>query len=219
MRYPMELDITGRCCVIVGGGAVAERKVGPLLAAGADVTVIAPQLTAGLAAWRDEGRLRHEAVVYRPGILKDMARRPFLVFAATDDRDVNAAVYAEGRATGALVNVATAMGAPHSDFTVPAMLRRGRLSVSVATEGLSPALSRALRLELEQQLPESLGEWLERVANLRSELKEKMKTQPERQAFWRRVLNKDIMELVRQGDLDQAEVMIRNAASGIGIEP
>ena len=218
MRYPMELEITGRCCVIVGGGAVAERKAGPLLAAGADVTVIAPQLTAGLAAWREQGRLGYMATAYQPGLLSHMDEVPFLVFAATDDKEVNAAVYAEGRTLGALVNVATAMDA-RSDFTVPATLRRGRLSVSVATEGLSPALSRALRLELEQQLPESLGEWLERVANLRSELKEKMKTQPERQAFWRRVLDKDIMELVRQGDLDQAEVMIRNAASGIGIEP
>src|SRR5688500_1670440 len=99
--YPMLLNLAGRHCVVVGGGAIAEGKVAPLVAAGARVTVIAPVLGAGLAAQHRAGRFAHVAREYARG---DLAGA-FLVIGATDDPDVNHAVHAEATDIGALANV------------------------------------------------------------------------------------------------------------------
>ena len=101
--YPLALTNLARVrCVVVGGGAVAERKVRDLLAGGACPAVISPALTAALAAWREQGRLAHVARAYQDGDLDGA----FLAIAATDDRAANAAVAAEGARRGILVNIA-----------------------------------------------------------------------------------------------------------------
>jgi precorrin-2 dehydrogenase len=138
--YPIQLQLKGRLCIVVGGGTVGRRKVSGLLAAGARVRLITaeppPPLPAGVE------------LVQRPYRTGDLAGS-LLAFAATDDPRVNAAVAEEARAAGILVNIADdpQMG----DFTLPAILRRGSLTLTAATGGSSPALAVLLRDRLAGQ--------------------------------------------------------------------
>jgi precorrin-2 dehydrogenase/sirohydrochlorin ferrochelatase len=125
--------------VVVGGGEVADRKARKLLQARAKVVVISPEVKPELASMAAEVRRRP----YREGDLEGA----FLVFAATDRRDVNAAVAREARERGVPVNVAD--NPTEGDFALPSTLRRGRLQVAVSTGGASPTLARRIRRELE----------------------------------------------------------------------
>ena len=140
----------------------------------------------------------------------------FLVVCATDDRAANEAAARSAKARGVLVN---APAQPElSDFTVPASLARGRLLLTVSTDGLSPALSRAIRAQLETLYPEALGDWLERLAAVRRELKAETGTARAREAFWRRAMSAEILDMVRQGRSEEAEERIRHAAHLFRIE-
>ncbi len=139
MLYPIFLNLDGKRCVVVGGGEVADRKARKLLQAKAKVVVISPEVKPELASMAAEVRRRP----YREGDLEGA----FLVFAATDRRDVNAAVAREARARGVPVNVAD--NPTEGDFALPSTLRRGRLQVAVSTGGASPTLARRIRRELE----------------------------------------------------------------------
>lgn len=125
--------------MVVGGGAVASRKARKLLQAQAEVVVISPEVSAELEGVATEVRCRP----YEDG---DLAGA-HLAFAATDARDVNAAVAKEARELGIPVNVADEP--EDGDFVLPSTLRRGRLQVSVSTGGASPTLARDIRTELE----------------------------------------------------------------------
>jgi precorrin-2 dehydrogenase/sirohydrochlorin ferrochelatase len=210
----MNLDLTGRRCVVVGGGKVAERKVIGLLSAGGRTTLIAPHLTERLLELARAGLVDWYELSYMQGMLKGL--EPLLVFCATDSAEVNELAAQEARELGALVNDVTE---PEStDFTVPASLRRGDLLVTVSTEGASPGFARAMRRELEQEFPESFGRWLEKLKVMREEMKGRLATSDARQDFWRQVLSPGVLSLVRCGELEQAEAEIRNAITDVGAE-
>jgi precorrin-2 dehydrogenase/sirohydrochlorin ferrochelatase len=144
--YPIFLDLSGRRCVVVGGGEVASRKARKLLQARAEVVVISPEITPELGSVAVEVHRR----LYEEGDLDNA----YLAFAATDSREVNAAVAREAKERGIPVNVADKPS--EGDFALPSTLRRGRLQVAVSTGGASPALARRIKDELE----ESFGpEW------------------------------------------------------------
>ena len=210
----MNLDLTGRRCIVVGGGKVAERKVMGLLTAGGSITLIAPHLTERLLELAQAGLVDWYELNYMEGMLKGM--NPLLVFCATDKREVNELVAVEAREAGALVNDVTEP--EMTDFTVPASFRRGDLLVTVSTEGASPGFARAMRQELEQEFPESFGLWLEKLKEMRLEMKEKLSGSADRQDFWRQALSPRVLVLVRGGAVAQAEAEIRNAIDGIGSE-
>jgi len=163
--YPIVLDLDGRRCLVVGGGTVAERRVAPLVEGGAEVTLISPTLTVGLAALAGAGRIRHVARQYRDGDVADFE----LVLVATDTPEVGAAVAIETRARGAWIN--TADDPRHCDFFLPALVRRGDLVVAVGTGGTSPALARAVREELEAYLTPEYATLAELAAEVRRELR------------------------------------------------
>jgi len=163
--YPLVVELADRQCVVVGGGAVAERKVDGLLAAGAVVTVVSPTLSEGLAALAGARRIEHVGRRYRRG---DLAGK-VLAFVATGDRCVATAVAREGRRRGVWVNAAD--DPAHCDFFLPSVLRRGPLVVAVATGGASPALARAVREEIERLLPSEYAVLAETVAEVRRELR------------------------------------------------
>jgi siroheme synthase-like protein len=165
--YPIFLDLADRPCLVVGGGPVAEGKVRGLLGAGARVTVVSPTLTPALAALAADGRFRHERREYAPGDLAGTV----LAFATTGDRAVSRAIRSEGRELGVWVNAAD--DAEHCDFLLPAVLRRGSLAVAVSSGGASPALTRAVRDELERYFPANFGDFVEIVAEVRRELRER----------------------------------------------
>ena len=138
--YPIFLDLSERRCVVVGGGEVANRKARKLLQARAEVVVISPEVMPELESVAAEVHRR----TYEEGDLEGA----YLAFAATDAREVNAAVAGEAKERGIPVNVADRPS--DGDFALPSVLRRGRLQVAVSTGGASPALAREIRGELEE---------------------------------------------------------------------
>jgi precorrin-2 dehydrogenase / sirohydrochlorin ferrochelatase len=137
--YPIFLNLDGKRCVVVGGGAVANRKARKLLQARAEVVAISPEVKPELGSVATEVHRRP----YREGDLEGAS----LVFAATNRREVNAAVTREARGRGIPVNVADEPS--EGDFALPSVLRRGQLQVAVSTGGASPTLARRVRNELE----------------------------------------------------------------------
>jgi precorrin-2 dehydrogenase/sirohydrochlorin ferrochelatase len=204
--YPIFLDLKGRPCLVIGGGPVAERKVEKLLEAGAEVTLISPSITDRLRVWAAAEKICHKARAYHYG---DLA--PFqLAFVATDDAAVNMSVKREGEERGVWVNVAD--DPSHCDFILPSVLRRGDLVVAVATGGSSPALSRAIREELERYFTEEYALLSEIVAEVRRELRERgISATPE---IWGRALNGSLRSLVQRRDIEGAKRYLREQVSG-----
>ncbi len=208
MQYPMNMELAGRRCVVLGGGSVACRKVAALRQAEGAVVLIAPEAVPGLSRLAELGEIEWRRTVYEEGCLKGA----FLVICATDDETANRRAAEEARREGVLVN---APAQPElSDFSVPASLRRGKLLLTVSTGNLSPALSRKLREHLEEEFPPAFGQWLEQLHLLREEVKEKLGSSRARESFWRSALNERILGLVRAGRIDQAEVELRHAIDG-----
>jgi len=144
--YPIFLNLSGKRCVVVGGGRVALRKVEALLAHGARVEVISPVLMPELEHLAQGGHIGALRRRYQAGDLKGV----FLAIAATDERQTNLQVMKEARDATVLVNVAN--DAESSDFIVPSSMRRGDVTVAVSTGGRSPALARKIRTKLEREL-------------------------------------------------------------------
>ncbi|CAN5159872.1 hypothetical protein BH18ACT10_BH18ACT10_10420 [soil metagenome] len=137
--YPVFMDLESRRCVVVGGGEVANRKARKLLQARAGVVVISPEIKPELESVAVE-------ILRRPFEAGDL-EGAFLAFAATDSREVNAAVAREADDKGIPVNVVDLPS--EGSFAVPSVLRRGRMQVAVSTGGASPSLARSIRGELE----------------------------------------------------------------------
>ncbi len=164
MSYLVNLTIVHEPAVVVGAGSVALRKALGLLAAEASVTVIAPRACDPIRELADSGKLSWRQRPYRSGDLAG-AR---LAVAATDDECVNVQVSRDARALGLLVNVADRPAL--CTFTLPAVLRRGSLTLAVATEGKCPAMARALKEDLEAAYGQEFGILLEVMGRLRAEM-------------------------------------------------
>jgi siroheme synthase-like protein len=195
--YPVLLDLAGRRCVMVGGGIIAGRRVDGLLTAGASVTVISPRLTRTLAALAAEGRIDHEAREYRDGDLDGAD----LAFVATDAGEVNAAVAREARARGVWINAAD--DPARCTFILPALVRRGDLTVAVATGGSSPALARAIREELETYLTDDYATLAAIAAEARREVR--AAGRPVTADAWRRALGPEVRRLIVERGRDDAK--------------
>lgn len=189
--YPLFLDLEGRDVVIVGGGGVAARKAASLQTHGARVTVVAPAFAPELEA--TEVTLRRRG--YEPGDLDGAA----MVIAATDDAAINAAVAAECRRRGILVNVVddTAL----CDFIVPAVVESGSIQLAVSTGGQSPALARKLKADLEHALGPEYAEVNDILGSLRENAKAapSLPTDPDRKRFLDGILELGVIELLRDG--------------------
>jgi siroheme synthase-like protein len=196
-HYPVFLDLAGQPVVVVGGGPVAERKVEGLVDTGAAVTVISPALTLRLQELASTAVVEH---VGRPYTWGDISGAR-LAFVATDDADVNAAVAQEARARGVWLNAAD--DPPHCDFILPAVVRRGRLTVAVGTGGASPALAAVMRDEVAATLPEECEALLDLAAEVRVELLGRSRHVPA--DVWRRALtDRQVRALVTSNDLPEA---------------
>ena len=148
--YPVMLQVAGRRCLVVGGGRVALRKVEGLIAAGADVTVIAPEIDARIEALSDVITIERRA--YDAGDVTGFR----LVITTTNDAAVNARVFDDAEAAGIWVNSADDID--HCSFTLPAVHRDGAVTVAVATDGQSPAFAAWLRDRVRDALPIGVGE-------------------------------------------------------------
>ncbi|UUZ89470.1 bifunctional precorrin-2 dehydrogenase/sirohydrochlorin ferrochelatase [Paenibacillus sp. P25] len=191
--YPVLLDLEGKPCLVVGGGTVAERKVRSLLEAGADVTVVSPELTERLESWTESGRLQVRRIEYTAG-LPELAAT-WLVYAATDSPEVNAMVRQEAEALRKPVNAAD--NGEEGGFLVPAIVRRGRLTVSVSTGGASPGLAARLRDQLEAAFGEEYEAYLDLLYILRKTIQAAVPDPKDRQESMRIILEWDLLSVIR----------------------
>ncbi len=161
--HPIFVDLTGQRAIVVGGGAVAERKVENLLEAGALVTVVSPEATGPIISWSRAGRLDWKARPYRAGDLRGFR----MAYAATSDRAVNRAVRVESRVEGVWLN---AVDQPElCDFVTPALVRRGNLTIAISTNGRCPGLARRIRQDLERQFGPEYADLVEEAGRERDE--------------------------------------------------
>jgi precorrin-2 dehydrogenase len=199
------LKLAGRRCVVVGGGGVGLEKVDGLLACDAEVTLVAPDAVAALRDYAEEGSIRWERRAYAAADLEGV----FLVIAATDDTDVNVAVYEDAERRATLVNVVDVP--PLCNFILPAIVRSGPLAIAISTAGSSPALAKRIKREIAS----SYGEPHARLAVLLNEArgwaKATLPTYQQRKEFFESIVNgdPDPIELLRDEDHQAAERAVR----------
>lgn len=199
--YPLLLDLQSKPCLVVGGGAVAERKVQGLLEADARITVISPMFTERLEQLEQEGMLTLLREPYRSGL--PQLSEAVLVFAATDKPQVNAAVRLEAQALGKLVN--SADDAENSGFIVPAVVRRGRLLLTVSTSGASPAVARKVKRELEEAFGGEYEIYLDLLQELRTWVQLRVPAARVRQEMFRLLLDWPLLAWIRSGAFDRQQ--------------
>jgi precorrin-2 dehydrogenase/sirohydrochlorin ferrochelatase len=172
--YPVFWDITGKKCVVIGGGDVAARKVERLLACGAKVLVISPHIVPELAGLMKAGRIAGLLSEYDVKELEGAS----LVIGATDDEKTNAAISHDAKDRGIPVNIVD--DPQKCDFILPSLVERGDLTIAIGTCGNSPALARHLREELE----EAYGEEYATLLNIMGQLRIKMAKNAGRGKVW-----------------------------------
>ena len=163
---PIFLNLEDRRCLLVGAGTVALDKIGSLLKTGVRLRVVAPEAKAEVRQFAAEGTLEWIAREFEPADLDGN----HLVIAATDSPEVNTAVYQAALERGIFCNSVDDI--PNCDFFFGSVVTRGKLQIAISTAGESPAVAQRLRREIDAQLPEDLGPWLERIGELRRKVLE-----------------------------------------------
>lgn len=201
------LRLTGRQCLVVGGGAVALEKVDGLLACDGAVTVVAPDLCPELAELAREGSIAH---LQREYVAADL-EGTFLVIAATDDTDVNIAVYDDAERRAMLVNVVDVP--PLCNFILPAILRTGPLAIAISTAGASPALAKRMKREIGEQFGEEYARLAVMLNDVRGWAKATLPTYQDRKAFFEGIVDgdPDPVALLRAGREDALLELIARA--------
>lgn len=194
LYYPIMLKIEGKSCTVVGGGAVAERKVQTLLEYGAIVTVISPSLTEGLELLLEKKEISYRKKLYEVGDLTGS----YLVYGVTDDEDINEKCKKEAEAQGILINVGDSLEL--SDFILPAVIKRGSLTITVSTEGKSPALSRKIRRELGSLYGGIYGEVLDTLGEIREKAIEEVASIEDRKKLFHQLVYEVLDEAALKGE-------------------
>ncbi len=198
--FPVQLNVRGRVCIIIGAGAVAARKAQSLLECGALVTIIAPDGVDTIRQLADDGHITWRQDAYDAGCLAGA----FLMFAATDSRAVNAQAMQDAQAQNIL---ACDVSAPDSsDFVSPSVLRRGGLTLTVSTNGGSPTLAAAVREDLAAQYGPEWEGLTETIGSLRADIQGAGDERARRQAVRRVLADTQVRTLLAQGrDLEATE--------------
>ncbi len=208
-HLPIFLDIKTKPCLVVGGGPIALRKLENLRRAGAQLTVVAPELSGEFRARVDEALIRHQARCFEDADIEGMR----LVIAATDDRAVNRHIADLANARGIPVNVADQP--EDCTFIMPSIIDRSPVVVAVSTGSASPVLARMIRARLESLVPAGYGRLAQLCADYRDRVKTRFEQQRDRRRFWDRVLQGGVAERIFSGHLDEAKAaMERELAAG-----
>ena len=199
---PIFLDVSGKPCLVVGGGEVAERKVRALLAAGAEVTIVSPGLGEGLSAIARRGEVRHLARRWKRGEMAGFA----LVYAATDDAALHREIATEAGELRIPINVADTPEL--CSFIAPAVIRRGELQIAISTGGASPALAARIRRELEPRLGPEYARLLEVMRAARRRLTAGGTESAERARKLRALADSQLRECLAAGDDRAADAIL-----------
>jgi siroheme synthase-like protein len=199
--YPISLNLSGKKCVVVGGGEVALRKVRALLEHGGNVLVISPELCSALVQLSKSTGTHVLNREYRAGDLDGA----FTAIAATGNLGINRQVMQEARKRAVLVNIVD--DAENSDFIVPSHLRRGDVTIAISTAGRSPSLARKIRTKLEKDFGDEYATLALLINEVRAEVnKQGIKINGD---VWQEVLDLDLLaSLVAKGDNEKAKTIL-----------
>lgn len=200
--YPVLLDVHKKKAVIVGGGRVAERKARMLLRAGALVTVISPGISRGLSRLSEKGLITLKLRKYRAGDL----RNTFIAVAATSSAETNRKI---ARETPYLVNVADPPS--EGNYIVPSVVVKGPLTIAVSTRGASPALSKAVRKEIEENYGRGFGRYLRFAEETRRRVMETIPDARKRRAFLRLLASDEVIVTLRSDGFSAAKKKVLSA--------
>ena len=205
--YMACLRLSGRRCLVVGGGEVGVEKVEGLLVCGAAVTLVAPQAHPELTQLALEGSIAWQARPYECEDLDGM----FLVIAATNSSEVNIAVYEHAEARAMLVNVVDVP--PLCNFILPAVVRSGPLAIAISTAGASPALAKRMKREIAQHFGEEYAQLAVMLNDVRGWAKATLPSFQQRRDFFESIVNgdPDPIELLRAGDAAGVHALIEAA--------
>lgn len=198
MYYPVCIDLRGKNCLVVGGGEVAERKAGALLAAGGKVRVVSPEVTPALAQWAAAEKIELRRRPFRPEDIEGI----FLAIAATDHSPLHEKIYRLCAKKNILLNVVDEPA--RCNFIVPSVVRRGKLLLAISTNGASPGLSKKIRRKLETIFGDEYAVFLEWMEAARPKLVKKLSTQKERKAAFEELIESPVMDLLAKGQKEEA---------------
>jgi precorrin-2 dehydrogenase/sirohydrochlorin ferrochelatase len=201
------LKLTGRRCVVVGGGSIGLEKVEGLLACDGRVVLIAPEAEPELARLASEGSIEWVRREYETGDLE----ATFIAIAATNDTDVNIRVYDDAERRAMLVNVVDVP--PLCNFILPAIVRTGPLAIAISTAGASPALAKRIKAQVAQEYGEPYARLAVLLNEVRGWAKGTLPTYQDRKAFFEGIVNgqPDPIELLRAGDETAVRELIADA--------
>jgi precorrin-2 dehydrogenase / sirohydrochlorin ferrochelatase len=208
------LRLTGRRCVVVGGGEVGLEKVEGLLACDADVTLISPEAHPELVQLALEGSIRWERREYAGAPDLDGA---LIAIAATDDTNLNIGVFEDAEERAMLVNVVDVP--PLCNFILPAIVRTGPLAVAISTAGASPALAKRMKREIAELFGEPYANLAILLNEARGWAKGTLPTYQDRKEFFESIVNgePDPIELLRVGDVQAVRDLIADAQRAAAI--
>ena len=184
--FPLFLKLQGKKCLVVGAGPIGLEKVESLLRCSASIRVIAPEAVAAVQNFSAAGQIEWLVRTWRP---EDVIGCD-MVIAATNFRDVNRAVYEEATRLSILCN--TADDPPLCDFFFGSIVQRGELQIAISTAGQSPALAQRLRREIDAQLPQDLGPWLEALGELRRDILARLPAGSERKGLLHELAHREV---------------------------
>jgi uroporphyrin-III C-methyltransferase/precorrin-2 dehydrogenase/sirohydrochlorin ferrochelatase len=203
--FPIFIDIKSKRCLVVGGGGVAERKTASLLKSGADVILVAPNLTGSLSGWRDAGQLTHIDRMFDD---KDIDGA-HLVIAATNDKQINRRIAELADNQRIPVNVADQPEL--CSFIVPSVIDRSPVVAAISTGGASPVLARLIRARMESLIPAGYGRLAKLCSHFRQRVKDTFANPTDRRLFWDRVLDGGVAERIFSGHADEAHQLMEQA--------
>lgn len=205
--YPIFLNnLTGRRCLVIGGNHEAERKALGLLECDADVEVISPEVTEGLAELASAGTITWTERDYRPG---DVAGA-FLVIVSETNPPKTRPIFQEAQRENVLINAMDDV--PHCTFVAGSVVRRGHLTLSISTSGAAPALSVRLRQECEERFGPEYEPFLDWMAALREPMARHYPDFDTRRAIWYELVDSDILSLLAEGDESAARERLASIA-------
>ncbi len=204
--YPAFINLKNKKVVVVGGGRVAERKTLSLLKAEAVVSVISPVITTGLAKLKGKGAIKHIKRNYKKGDLKDA----FVVIAGTSSEDINKKIAEDAES---LVNVIDIPSG--GNFIVPSLIKRGPLTIAISTEGSSPAVSKAVRREIENLYDGEFARYLRFVELIRKKAIKKILNSRKREQFLKYIASEKVINTLREKGFNEVSKKILTALDNI----
>jgi precorrin-2 dehydrogenase len=199
--YPLIISLEGKRALVLGGGKVASRKVSGLLESGATVCVVSPEVEPELEKLATEGSIEWVAEAF---VEEHMDRHPdvALVFGTTDNREVNVRIHAAATERKIPCNIADVPDL--CSFIVPAVVKRGDLTISISTGGASPALARRIREDLEKIYGPEYETFAKVLGELRKLVLSTDSNHEENKHLFLRVVDSDLLKALRENDRNQA---------------